>query len=379
MADERSIQRQLHREATFRPPFCPNPNCEAHQNKHKAHFQHYGKKPILRFPYFTTRYRCCRCNTTFTQSRFELHYRQKVWGLNEEIFYLDSVGASKRAISRRVERSEKLVRIRLIKMARQGLLIHARRVARLPVREPIVYDGLENFSFSQYDPNNLNHAVGKNSLFTYDFNLCPLNRKGRMSPRQRRRKAWLDERYGEYPKDAIRTSTRRILARLLKKTVELDLFSDRHFQYRRAIELDLPKQRIHHVTVSSKVARNFANPLFAVNNIDMQARHNRAAFKRETIAFAKHPVAMLESFVLYAIHRNYMRPKFWGTHRSDPESSKRSPGMEVGVTKKIESFWEFFREWVPPTHVQLHSEWRNLYLRRDSLSRRPIRELPLLG
>ncbi|NUM87565.1 MAG: hypothetical protein HUU37_00035 [Bdellovibrionales bacterium] len=386
MTDETSIQRQLHRERAFRPPFCPNSRCEWHHpERHQgaARFQRYGTRRIRRFPYATTRFLCVSCGITFTQSRFELHYRQKIWGLNWRIFYLDSIGASKCEIARHVEHSEKLVRMRLIKMARQGLLIHAQRIQCLPIREPIVYDGLENFAFSQYDPNNLNHAVGKNSLFTYDFNLCPLNRKGRMSPRQKRRKAALEEKYGKYPKDAIRTSTTKILKRLLKKlprkTPELCLFSDRHYQYRKAVEFDLPKKRIHHVTVSSKIARNYANPLFAVNNVDMQARHTRAAFRRETIAFAKHSVAMLESFVLYALHRNYMRPKFWGTHRSDPECSERSPGMEVGVSPKIETPKEFFRQWVPPTHVKLHHEWRDLYGRRDRLSRRPIRRMPMVG
>ncbi len=293
--------------------------------------------------------------------------------MDEEIFKLHVVGVSKREIGRMIGHSEKLVRLRLVRMARWGLLKHALRTERLPIREPIVYDGLENFSFSQYDPNNLNHAVGKNSLFTYDFNLCPLNRKGRMSPRQRRRRDALDEKFGPYPRDAIRVATRKILSRLIEKTPELHLFSDRHYQYARAVAWDLPKGRIHHVKVSSKIARNFVNPLFAVNNIDLQARHNLAAFKRETIAFSKNTVAMQESFLLYMIHRNYMRPKFWGTHRSDPECSKRSPGMEVEVTDRIETFKEFFSGWTPATHVQLHDDWKLLYERRDPLSRRPIR------
>lgn len=339
-------------------------------------FQRFGRKAIKRFPYLTTRFRCVSCEITFTESRFRLHYRQKVWGLNGEIFRLDSIGASKREIGRQIQHSEKLVRLRYMKMSRQGLLIHAKRTKNLPIREPIVYDGLENFSFSQFDPNNINHAVGKESLFTYDFNFCPLNRKGRMSPRQKRRKEWLDERFGPYPRDAIRTSTAKILARLIGKTKELHLFSDRHFQYHRAVEWDLPRGRIHHVKVSSKIARNFVNPLFAVNNIDMQARHNRAAFKRETIAFAKHSVAMQESFVLYTLQRNYMRPKFWGTHRSDPGCSKRSPAMELGIADKIETFKDFFYEWVPRTHVELHEDWHELYQRRDPLSRRKIARMP---
>ena len=372
MADEASIKRQLHRERVFKPPFCPNVLCKWHKPERTQRFQRFGTKPIKRFPFVTTRFRCVECLRTFSQSRFELHFRQKAWGLNEEIFYLDSIGASKREIGRRVKHSEKLVRLRLIKMSRQGLLVHMKRSGQVKIHEPIVYDGLENFSFSQYDPNNLNHAVGKNSLFTYDFNLCPINRKGRMSYRQRNRKAWLESQFGPYPKDAIRTATKRILNRLAGRSEELVLFSDKHFQYRRAIELDLRKKKIHHIQVSSKISRNYVNPLFAVNNIDMQCRHNRAAFKRETIAFAKHSVAMQESFVLYMIHRNYMRPKFWGTHRSDPYCTKRSPGMELGIAKKIETFKEFFSCWVPRTHVNLHEDWYNLYNRYDPLSRQKI-------
>ena len=49
----------------------------------------------------------------------------------------------------------------------------------------------------------------------------------------------------------------------------------------------------------------------------------------------KHEISMQDDFLLYAVHRNYMRPKFWGTHRSDPLSSKRSPAMELGILDKI--------------------------------------------
>ena len=146
----------------------------------------------------------------------------------------------------------------------------------------------------------------------------------------------------------------------------------RHFQYRRAIEWDLRTNKIEHFQVCSKIARNYKNALFAVNNIDLQARHNLAAFKRETIAFSKHSIAMQESFLLYIIHRNYMRPKFWGTHRSDPKSNKKSPAMELKITDKIWTFREFFRERVPVTHVNLNEDFQNLYNRVDAWSRRPI-------
>ena len=376
LSDERSIKRQLHRELTFTPPYCPRPECEFHAFGSTGFWQKHGIKTLKRFPYASVRFRCKACDKTFSASFFTLNYRQKIFGLNQKIFRFHNLGISKREIGRIISISEASVRLRIIRMSRLGLLIHAKAQENLLISEPIVYDGLENFSFSQYDPNNLNHAVGKNSLFTYDFNLCPINRKGMMSPRQRLKKKILENRYGSYPKNAIRSSTKAIFQRLLERCPRnqmLTLYTDRHYDYQRVVAWDLPPKRIEHIRISSKIARNFKNKLFAVNNIDMQARHNLAAFKRETIAFAKHPQAMLENFVLYMLYRNYMRPKFWGTHRSDPQSAKKSPAMELGIRKKIQSFEDFFSVRILPSHTLLHKEWKNLYYRTYPLSRQKIR------
>jgi transposase-like protein len=374
MKHETSIVRQLHRERTFTPPYCPRSVCKNHlpEKARPGFFALHAKNSILRFPYVSVRFRCRDCGKTFSASFFQLHYQQKIWGLDEKVLFCHDHGISKRATARFVGHDERFVRRRLIRLAKWGLLRHVKLTGDLKIQEPIVYDGLENFSFSQYEPNNINHAVGKNSLFTYDFNFCPLNRKGMMTNFQANRKAQLEREHGAFPRDAIRTATRRIFARLLSKTGELTIFSDRHFQYRRVVEIDLKDAKIEHIKISSKVHRNFKNPLFAVNNIDLQARHNLAAFKRETIAFSKNSIAMQESFLLYMLHRNYRRPKFWGTHRSDPLSSKKSPAMEVGITDSILSFKDFYAERVLPTQVELHEDWKNLLARVDPLSRQKI-------
>lgn len=373
MRDEASIQRQLHRERSFCPPYCPNSKCRHHLGGQGFARKH-GLKPIKRFPYLSQRFHCTACNKTFSYSFFFLEYRAHVWGKNEAIFEDHRKGVSLRETARGIGHSERMVRGRKRKMASWGLLRHAKFCESLKVKEPIVYDGLENFSYSQFDPNNLNHAVGKKSLFTYDFNLSPLNRKGRMSPAQATKKRFLERVHGPYPRDAIRVSTRKIFKRLLEKTPgKLVLYTDKHFQYRRVVEEDLDAKRFEHIKISSKVHRNYQNPLFAVNNIDLQARHNLAAFKRETIAFSKHTIAMQESFVLYVLFRNYMRPKFYGTHRSDPECSKKSPAMELKLLDRILSFKEMFSQRVLPSQVNLHEEWKLLYHRIDPLSRRPIK------
>lgn len=380
MRDEASITRQLHRDRSFVPPYCPNAVCKNHHpsRARKDFYSYHSKKPLVRFPYLSHRFQCKDCDATFVSSAFQLHYRQKVWGHNEFIFSMHGLGVSKRAIARLIGHDEGMVRLRLTRMSQWAQLKDAELTKNLEIKEPIVYDGLENFSFSQYEPNNINHAVGKDSLFTYDMNFAPMNRKGKMNPAQKRKKTLLEDQFGEFPKNILRTTTKRIFERLLARTKKpLRLFTDRHFQYRNVVhELNATKtekeRRIQHWQTSSKAYRNYRNPLFAVNNIDMQARHNLAAFKRETIAFAKHSIAMQESFNLYVIHRNYMRPKFWGTHRSDPESSKKSPAMEVGIAKSILTFKEFFGQRVMLDHVRLNEDALNLYRRIDPLSRHTI-------
>lgn len=372
MQDEASIQRQLQRERTFSPPYCPNPKCRRHLGG-AGFWQKNGTKKIKRFPYLSQRFRCRDCSRTFSYSFFFLEYQTHVWGKNETIFLHHRTNMSMRESARILGHTERMIRGRKKKMNRWGILRHAKFCGGLKVEEPLVYDGLENFSFSQYDPNNINQAIGKESFFIYDFNFSPINRKGTMTPFQALKKKKLEEIHGAYPRDGLRTSTRRIFKRLLEKSEgKLTLYSDEHFQYRKVVEEDLKAEKIIHLKTSAKINRNYQNPLFAVNYVDLQVRQELAAFRRETIAFSKHSIAMMESYVLYALYRNYMRPKFFKAPKDDPLASQ-SPAMRLGLTKKILSFKEFFGVRVLKTQVPLNEDWANFYHRIDHLSRRPIK------
>ncbi len=377
MQQFQSIDREINRQSRFKPPFCPNPTCQFHsrENTNTCFYVNYGWSKIGRFPYRTKRYLCKKCLKTFSYTFFFLDYGERLWGLNEAIFEMRSNGASSMCgIARRIRTSEHLVRRRLIKMSRFSLLKHAYLTRKLPVLETIVYDGLQNFSYSQYDPNNINHAIGKETLFLYDFNFAPMNRKGRMSTRQKVIKKKLEEKHGPYPRDAIRTATRNIVARLHSRspTKVLNFLSDNHFQYRRAIREDLPHLRIRHATVPSKIYRNYRNQLFAINHLDMLSRHHLAPFKRETISFSKTSISMQECFALFTVYKNYMRPRFVKKHKLDPLSNLRSPAMDAGVTDKILNFRDFFQNRVTIPQVELSSDWLSLVRRIDRYSRRPI-------
>jgi len=104
MLDEVSITRQLQRESQFEPPFCPRSSCANHrpESAREGFWKKDGWAKLKRFPYASKRFKCRDCSKGFSASLFQLHYRQKVWGLNAKIFDYFELGASKRAIARKI-------------------------------------------------------------------------------------------------------------------------------------------------------------------------------------------------------------------------------------------------------------------------------------
>ncbi len=294
------------------------------------------------------RYKCTHCGSTFSQNRFSLEYRLKKndLGLNYKIFLLCSFGVSNRRIARIHEVSESCVRSRLQRMAEWGFDYHTHMLTKLLQDEALCMDGLENFAGSQYDPNYINQIVGRDSLFIYDFNFSPMNRKGRMSPWQKLRLAEIEKELGRYDPSAIRKSTLSLVQRSYNRRIcqktPLALLSDEHFQYKRALLQLKAKCKIDHMTISSKACRNFQNILFPVNHADLLIRHHIGAFKRETISFSKTAARMCQRFMIFAVYKNYMAPQFTKTHVNRPHADKQSPAQYLGLTNKILQFREIF-------------------------------------
>jgi len=374
--DFKSIKRALKKQRNFVPPYCSNPNCEQHTSPSTNFYIKYGFNKTQRFPYLQQKYKCKTCHRIFSYSFFFLDYYEHSWNLNHKIFMDNISGISNRCMGRRLAISEGLIRGRLQKLSRWAFLKHQHLRTQKSIAEALVYDGLENFSYSQYDPNNINHLVGKDSLFTYDFNFSPLNRKGRTSPRQKRIRDFLVSKHGRYPSDSIRIKTTELLRTNFKmlKEKEMDLYSDEHFQYRRSVNIDLKDLKINHVKISSKRTRCYKNLLFPINNFDMQIRQFESAFKRETISFSKNSIAMIDKFNLFFFFLNYMRAKFIKRHKRDPDCNNKSPAMYAGLAKHILSFDEYFDQRKTLKQVNLSPHIQNFFKRKDEYSRRKIVE-----
>ena len=253
---------------------------------------------------------------------------------------------SNRAISRSLYISEHCVRIRLIRMSQQAFSFQTEQLSQLKIREELCFDGLENFAKSQYDVNNIQQAIGRDSLFIYDFNFACLNRKGYMSSWQKRRLAEIEAESGRYNPNAIRVATKDILQRLHSAKCptkdRMTLLSDEHFQYKRVLKCDLTDCVFEHVTISSKACRNFQNILFSVNHVDLMIRQQVKAFSRETISFSKTAAAMCQKYALYMIYKNFMIPQFTKKHVRRPNAHIESPAQALGVTSNILNFADIF-------------------------------------
>lgn len=218
------------------------------------------------------------------------------------------------------------------------------------MNEPLVYDGFESFSESQYFPLHLQHLVGKNSHFIYDFNMVLLNRKGTMTPQQKMRREKLYAEGRKQPPRMLQEKTEVIFERSLNKHQKVILHTDEHPAYQRALK-NLKHPQLHHIQTNSRKVRNTQNSLFAINALDMQLRHFLCCFKRETIAFCKRPLAALQKASIFYFHKNFMRPIFW-KKKKGREESEISPAMKLGIFDKILIF----------SHLQSyvdrrHQEW----------------------
>lgn len=301
----------------------------------------------------------------FSGNVYSMNYRFKLPdpALSAKILSLTFHGASNRGIARSLEISEHCVRIRLQRLAKRALEFQSKVLENFKITEPLCYDGLQNFAGSQYDPNNINQILGRDSLFIYDYNFAPLNRTGRMSEWQKTHLKYLIRNEGRYNGRAIRLATTSLLRRVHAKCDKnkMTLFSDEHYQYRRSIKHDLKDLCIDHITISSKACRNFQNILFAVNHADLVIRQRVAAFTRETISFSKTAGSMCQRYALFMVHKNFMLPQFTKKHVRRPLAHQQSPAQAAKIVDKILEYSDIFAARSIRLEKMLNSEWQHFY------------------
>jgi hypothetical protein len=344
-------------EAEFTPPFCPNHNCRFHNDPGPDwRWSYAGFFSRQSPPHRVQRFRCRDCRRYFSTQTFLCTYWLKRAELLFPIFHALVGCSGYRQIGRALEVSPQTVLTHAMRLGRHCLLFHEEQRPRGPLREAIALDGFESFEFSQYHPTRFHVVAGKRSHYFYGFTASELRRSGRMTERQKRKRARLEARLGRPDPRASEKDVTAILRLVSQESAALEIHTDEHTDYPRALSR-LHPLTVEHRTISSRASRTPQNPLWPINLLDLLIRHGGANHKRETIAHSKRRQSAIERLFVFLVWRNHM--KWFSEQRRD-----ETPAMKLGLTSRRLRLDELLERRRFPFRVGLPGCWRPYYFRR---------------
>ena len=291
----------------------------------------------------------------FSTQTFSPTYWLRRGDLLEDVFHLLVSCAGFRQIARVKRVSHSTVRRLSDRLGRHCLLFHEKQRPKTCPTETLVLDGFRTFEHSQYWPMDLNLVVGT-SLYVYGFNDAELRRSGTMRPSQAARRRILEARHGRPDPRATEKQVEKLLRWIVPPRGIVELRSDEHQAYPRAIRR-LSDRTFVHGRTSSKDARTPENPLFPVNLSDMLIRHCSANHKRETIAFSKRRQSALYRMAVWVVWRNYIKDR--------SENRKvGTPAMALGIARRALSLEDILRARLQPDRIKLSGWLRECYFGR---------------
>jgi transposase-like protein len=338
------------------PGFCPNPRCPFHIDSRGWRFKKKGFYTRRAAPQTVQRYVCSHCRRNFSAQTFATTYWLRRPDLQPLLFWRLLACSGFRQIARELAVSPTTVLRQAARLGRHSLLFHERLRPKAAPSEPLVADGFESFEFSQYTPIHLHLAVGQQSHFVYGLTDSELRRKGRMTPRQKRRRAALEDVFGRPDPRSIELDLAALLAVVLPPGAWARLHTDEHPAYPRALAR-LHDRSIEQRVISSRAARTIHNPLFPVNLLDLLLRHSSANHKRETIAFSKRRQSAVERAWLLVVWRNTMKP-------FSERKRGATPAQRLGLLDGRLGVEAVLSERLFPTRIPLPARWADYYWRR---------------
>jgi transposase-like protein len=354
------------RAAGFVPPWCPNQRCPFHGDTTASwHWVRAGFYPRQASPRRIQRFRCEHCGRYFSAQTFRSDYWLKRPGLLPETFHALTHCTGYRQLARKHGGSPQTFMRHAERLGRHCQLFHERWRPRGGIRESLALDGLRTFEYSQYHPSEYHVVVGRDSHFVYGFTHSELRRSGTMTRRQERRRAELERRLGRPDPRSVEREVARVLGIVAAGSGRLELHTDEHAAYPRALRR-LTRLEVTHHPLSSRAARTTRNPLFASNLFDGLVRHSCANQKRETIAFSKRASGGIGRMWVMVVWRNHVK---WFSERRPG----RTPAMRAGVCERRWSVSEILEWRLFPKRIGLPEAWADHYWGRVTARQYPPR------
>jgi len=338
----------------FTPPHCPYEGCDSHADPRPWRFKRKGFFARRRGPRRVQRYLCQHCHRSFSSQTFSPTYWLRRPDLLPSLFGRLVACSAFRQIARDTATAPSTVQHQTERLGRHCLLLLERLRPEIPL-EPLVLDGFRSIESGHYWPFDLNLLVGP-SYYVYGFQDAELRRSGTHTRRQRRKRRELEDRFGRPDPRATERAVEELVGRVVPPGAEAEILSDEHRAYPRALRrLRRRGRRLRHRTVSSRAARTPSNPLFPVNLADLLLRHSGAEHKRETIAFSKRRQTALYRAAIWAVWRNFVKPR--SEQRRDPP-----PAVLLGILDRALSAREILgRRLFPWREKRLQGWLRDCY------------------
>ena len=309
----------------------------------------------LQPPHRIQRYHCQRCHRSFSTQTFSSIYWQKLPGLDRRIFMKTVGGMANRQIARDLGVCPKTVDDRLSRMGRHCMLFHWRHIEEAAPPGAVAVDGFESFELSQYYPFHHHVAVEKDTDFFVYFTDSELRRKGRMTPRQKKRRCELERQFDRPDPQAVRKDMTELLSVSLRGQSRATVYSDDHRSYPPALRRVRCEVK-HHVT-SSRAYRDRSNQLWEVNLLDVLIRHCGANHRRETISWSKRRQASAERLAIFLVWRNYIKA------RREKVRGSPTPAMARGMTDRVYTVDDVLGGRIFRESVALPPRWASYYQR----------------
>jgi hypothetical protein len=263
-------------------------------------------------------------------------------------------GSGLRQIARQFGVSPQTILTHASRLGRHALLFHEEHRPR-GIDEPVALDSFQSFEWSQHHPTLFHLVTGRESHFTYGFTETELRRSGRMTPEQKIHRLLSEALFGRPDPRSTEKEVTVVLSIVTRPGQVVDLHTDEHQDYPRALKR-LSDRTFVHGTISSRRARTSANPLFAVNLLDLLIRHSGANHKRETIAHSKRRQGAIDRLWVFLTWRNWM--KSFSERKRDG-----SPAMRLGLVEERVDYETLMATRLFPHRIGLPARWMTHYRR----------------
>ncbi len=318
----------------FTPPFCPRRGCPFNQRRQRGFARRHGVYRSASFPRPLVRYRCRSCRLTFSLMTFRYAYRQKKPHVDARLLHLLCNGVSLRGAARLLGVNRKTVSRKLARLGHHALRQQRAVMGRHGLRGHFQLDELETFESNRYQPVTVPILIDKHSYFIASLATAPLRRRGRMTARQKARRAAFEKLHGRRPSHSD-LAVRRCLAVLSRHAAgDVPLDSDRKPSYHR-IARRLLGDRLHHTTFDATARRDRANPLFPINHTNAMARYGLARLRRRTWCVSRRRAWLERALHAWAGWFNFCR--------GVTITATASPAEALGLAQRKLSLAEWLR------------------------------------